>query len=204
MVVGYAAPMRATKTSRDEAWLTMALSDDLTLLADHAHCEKKAAASAFMLITRYPDEPGLVAAMVDIGREELEHFGEVHAVLTSRGGKLGKDDGDPYVQALLKNVRNGAPHTSLIDRLLCAALIEARSFERLLLLGQHHPDPVLADLFTRFAKSEARHGAVFVQLARGVGDRHGAPRTSIDERLAELTAHETAIVESMPLRCGIH
>jgi len=196
--------MRATKTTRDEAWLEVALGNDLALLADHAHCEKKAAASAFMLITRYPDEPGLVAAMVDIAREELEHLGEVHAVLTARGGVIGKDSGDPYVQALLKAVRSGAAQDALIDRLLCAALIEARSFERLLLLGQHHPDPILAELFARFARSEARHGAVFVQLARAVGERHGAGRTTIDERMAELTSHEHAIVESLPLRCGIH
>lgn len=196
--------MRATKTTRDDAWLEVALSNDLLLLADHAHCEKKAAASAFMLITKYPDEPGLVAAMVDLAREELEHFGEVHAALTARGGVIGKDSGDPYVQALLTAVRAGAAHHALIDRLLCAALIEARSFERLRLLGDHHPDPGLADLFARFARSEARHGAIFVQLARDVGERHGAPRSAVDERLAELTAHEIAIVESMPLRCGIH
>lgn len=196
--------MRATKTSRDEAWLEVALSDDLALLSDHAHCEKKAAASAFMLITKHPDEPGLVPAMVELAREELEHFGEVHAALTARGGTLGKDDGDPYVQALLKHVRSGAAHHALIDRLLVAALIEARSFERLRLLGEHHPDPALADLFSRFARSEARHGAVFVQLARGVGERKGDDKAAIDRRLEELQAAETAIVEAMPLRCAIH
>ncbi len=196
--------MRATKTSRDEAWLEVALSDDLALLADHAHCEKKAAASAFMLITRYPDEPGLVAPMVELAREELEHFGEVFAVLGARGGRLGKDGGDPYVQALLAHVRSGKAHHALIDRLLVAALIEARSFERLRLLGERHPDPALAELFARFARSEARHGAIFVQLARQVGERHGEDRPTIDARLAELTAHETAIVEALPLRCAIH
>lgn len=196
--------MRATKTTRDEAWLEVALSDELALLADHAHCEKKAAASAFMLITRYADEPGLVSAMVDLAKEELEHFAEVHQVLTARGGRLGKDGGDPYVQALLTHVRSGKAHHALVDRLLVAALIEARSFERLALLGDRHPDPELAELFGRFAKSEARHGAIFVRLARGVGERHGEGREVIDERLRELTTEETRIVEEMPLRCGIH
>lgn len=199
--------MRATKTTRDDAWLAAALSDDLTLLADWAHCEKKAAASAFMLMTRYPEEPGMVDAMVELAREELEHFGEVHGELVRRGGKLvgeNKDRGDPYVQALLKNVRGGAAHDALIDRLLCAALIEARSFERLRLLGERHPDATLAALFARFALSEARHGALFVQLARAVGERHGHARSVVDERLQVITAAEHAIIESLPARCGIH
>ena len=197
--------MRATKTTTsDEAWLSVALSDTPRLLADHAHCEKKAAASAFMLITKYPDEPGLVAAMVELAREELEHFGDVHAALTARGGTLGRDEGDPYVQALLTHVRSGAAHHALIDRLLVAALIEARSFERLRLLGEHHPDPELADLFLRFARSEARHGAIFVQLARGVGERRGEDKDAIDMRLAELTEREHQIVQTLPPRCGIH
>ena len=157
-----------------------------------------------MLITKHPDEPGLVAAMVDIAREELEHFGEVHAALTARGGVLGKDAGDPYVQALLTEVRAGAAHNSLIDRLLCAALIEARSFERLRILGENHPDPGLADLFARFARSEARHGAIFVQLARGVGERNGLDKGAVDERLAVITADEQRIVETLPVRCAIH
>jgi tRNA-(ms[2]io[6]A)-hydroxylase len=196
--------MRVSKTSRDEAWLEVALADTPTLLADHAHCEKKAAASAFMLITKYPDEPGLVPAMVELAQEELAHIGEVHAALTARGGVLGKDDGDPYVQALLKQVRSGAAHHALIDRLLCAALIEARSFERLRLLGERHPDPELAELFGRFARSEARHGAVFVQLARAAGERRGEDKDAVDRRLGELGAREHDIVEAMPLRCGIH
>ncbi len=198
------APMRATKTSMDEAWLAAALADDLTLLADHAHCEKKAAASAFMLITRHADEPGLVEAMVELAQEELAHFAEVFQVLTARGGVLGPDRGDPYVQALLKNIRGGAAFTALIDRLLCAALIEARSFERLRLLGERHPDPALAELFARLARSEARHGAIFVQLARGVGERNGLDKAAVDDRLAAITADEQRIVETLPARCAIH
>lgn len=196
--------MRATRTIADEAWLPVALSNDLELLADHAHCEKKAAASAMMFLTRYPDEPDLVPAMVELAREELEHFGEVHAKLTARGGRLGKDTGDPYVQALLSQVRAGPIVNGLVDRLLTAALIEARSFERLRLLGEHHPDPELAELFGRFAKLEARHGATFVSLARKVGIHHGLAKDDVDRRLDELTAHEHEVIERLPPRCGIH
>ncbi len=196
--------MRVNPTQADLAWLPVALSNDLELLADHAHCEKKAAASAMMLLTRYPDEPDLVAAMVELAREELEHLGEVHAMLTARGGRMGKDTGDPYVQALLSQVRAGPVVYGLVDRLLTAALIEARSFERLRLLGEHHPDPELAELFGRFARLEARHGATFVQLARKVGIHHGQTREDVDQRLVELTAHEHEVISRLPPRCGIH
>ncbi|MBL8784451.1 MAG: tRNA-(ms[2]io[6]A)-hydroxylase [Deltaproteobacteria bacterium] len=196
--------MRASKTTREEAWLPVALSDTLALLADHAHCEKKAASSAMMLMTRHPDEPEIVAAMVELAREELAHFGEVHAALTQRGGVLGPDRGDPYVQGLLRHARNGAVAVQLIDRLLCAALVEARSFERLRLLGEHHPEPELAELFARFARSEARHGATFVSLARNVAARHGIERAEVDDRLEVLTRLEGELVESLPLRCAIH
>jgi tRNA-(ms[2]io[6]A)-hydroxylase len=92
----------------------------------------------------------------------------------------------------------------LIDRLLCAALVEARSFERLRLLGEHHPEPELAELFARFARSEARHGATFVSLARNVAARHGIERAEVDDRLEVLTRLEGELVESLPLRCAIH
>lgn len=196
--------MRVTRTDKDMAWLPVALSNDLELLADHAHCEKKAAASAMMLLTRYPDEPGLVPTMVELAREELEHFGEVHAMLTARGGRLGKDPGDPYVQGLLTAVRSGAAIDGLIDRLLIAALIEGRSFERLRLLGEHHPDPELRELFARFARSEARHGATFVHLARTIGAHHGVSRELVDARLSALLAHEHTTIEGLPARCAIH
>ncbi len=196
--------MRVEPTTRDAAWLEAALSDPLTLLADHAHCEKKAAASALGLVNRHPDESALVTAMIALAREELEHFADVHAALVARGGALGPDLGDPYVQALLGHVRSGSAPVRLIDRLLVSALIEARSFERLRLLGEHHPDLSLREIFATFARAEARHGAVFVQLARDIGERHGIARPAVDERLAALLAAELAVIESLPVRCAIH
>lgn len=196
--------MRLEPTKNDEAWLAAALSDPMALLADHAHCEKKAAASALGLVNRHPEETALVTAMIALAREELEHFADVHAALVSRGGTLGPDHGDAYVQALLGQVRSGGHLERLIDRLLCSALIEARSFERLWLLAERHPDPDLRALYDRFARAEARHGAVFVSLARDVAEAHGASRDSVDARLVELTRAELSIVDAHPVRCAIH
>jgi tRNA-(ms[2]io[6]A)-hydroxylase len=197
--------MRVLKTSVDEAWLAVALSDPLALLADHAHCEKKAAASAMALIARYPDDAALVTAMIALAREELDHFAEVHDVLVARGGTLGPDHGDPYVQALLGLLKtSGPPAERLIERLLASAIIEGRSFERLRLLGLHHPDPELRAIYERFARAEARHGATFVHLARDAADRAGLSRESVDARLDALLQAEQTLVEQGELRCAVH
>lgn len=192
--------MKVRKTTRDAAWLEVALSDTAALLSDHAHCEKKAASSAISLIARYPEASSMVTALADLAREELEHFAEVHQALVARGGVLGVDVGDPYVQRLVKLAQGETRAERIADRLLISALVEARSFERLALLGEHHPDPTLAEMFARFARTEAHHGALFVGLAR----EHGPSREHVDERLAELLDHELAIIESHPLRCAIH
>lgn len=196
--------MKVLETKADEAWLPVALSDEVELLRDHAHCEKKAASSAMMLMTTYHDEPGMVAALADIACEELEHFKEIHALLKKYGGSLGNDDGDPYVKALLKLVRTGPREARLIDRLLVSALIEARSFERLRLLGEEHPNPELKEVFARFARLEAKHGATFVQLAQTVGESYGISKDSIKKRLKVMTLDELDIIDSLPARCAIH
>jgi tRNA-(ms[2]io[6]A)-hydroxylase len=200
-----ASAMRVLKTSVEEAWLAVALTDPLALLADHAHCEKKAAASAMALIARHPDDAPLVTEMIALAREELEHFAEVHEVLVARGGSLGPDHGDPYVQALLGLLRNsGPPAERLVERLLASAIIEARSYERLRLLGLHHPDLELRGIYDRFARAEARHGATFVRLARDAAERAGLSRDAVDARLEALCEAERELVERGELRCAIH
>ncbi len=192
--------MKARKTSRNEEWLAAALSDTLTLLSDHAHCEKKAAASAISLIARFWKKPRLVQEMGELAEEEMGHFNEVHALLVARGGVLGADDGDPYAKALVKQARGETGDERMVDRLLIGALIEARSFERLQLLGEHHPDDELREMFARLAVSEARHGAQFVALARDLGPS----REYADARLAELADFEWELIEHGPIRCAMH
>lgn len=130
----------------------------------------------------------------------MEHFAEVHRLLVARGGALGPDLGDPYASAVVKLARGESRAERMVDRLLISALIEARSFERLDLLGVHHPDPELREMFARFARSEARHGHLFLTLARELGPG----RDHADARLAALADAEHAIVEAAPLRCAIH
>ena len=126
----------------DAAWLPLALAHFDEVLVDHAHCEKKAATNALSLLQAYPEVPGLPAMMARLAREESSHLAKVLAVMEDRGLKLTIDRGDPYAKGLQKLIRNPfAEHR--LDRMLVAAIIEARSHERLALLAGGLDDPEL-------------------------------------------------------------
>jgi tRNA-(ms[2]io[6]A)-hydroxylase len=181
----------------DPRWIQLAVERFDLVLADHAHCEKKAAAHALSLLTAYPEVPGLPRAMARLAREEAGHLAQVIQLLEKRGLRVGRDHGDPYAQGLQKLVRN-ARDQRLLDLLLVSALIEDRSRERLELLSLHLPDPQLRTFYARLAAVEKGHGNLFVRLARTVSpvEQQG--------RLGELAEAEAALVASLPIRAAIH
>ena len=91
----------------DPRWVAIAVAGFDRVLVDHAHCEKKAAASAMALVSAYPEDDVLVARMVRLATEELRHFRQVHDRIVARGLSLGRDEGDPYAKALLALQRTG-------------------------------------------------------------------------------------------------
>ncbi len=189
--------MSILRSATDARWVDVAVADLDATLADHAHCEKKAAATALKLIGDHPDRPTLVRSLARLAQEELQHFLAVLTELARRGASLPPDHGDPYAQELLRLVRAG-PHR-LLDRLLVGALIEARSCERLALLGRALPPGALRDLYVRLAQSEAGHERLFVDLAA----EHGGPADA-GARLAVLAETEAQIVAGLPLIPRIH
>jgi tRNA-(ms[2]io[6]A)-hydroxylase len=119
--------------------------------------------------------------------------------LQRRGAPLPQDRGDPYVQALLQLViKGGDAETRLVDQLLVFALVEARSCERMVLLGARLPDAGLRDLYQRLAQSEAGHETLFVELAVELGGEAARARLSV---LAEA---EAGIVAALPLLPRMH
>jgi tRNA 2-(methylsulfanyl)-N6-isopentenyladenosine37 hydroxylase len=82
------------KRPSSRKWAEAALADPIRILIDHAHCEKKAAASALSLITTYPARAEIVEAMTALAKEELEHFERVVVELRSRGAGLKPDRAD--------------------------------------------------------------------------------------------------------------
>jgi len=175
-------------SSTDPAWVARAVRDLDEVLVDHAHCEKKAASTALSLLFRYPERPELGLALSALAREELVHFERVLRVLVARGVPFRHQRPGPYAAALLSAVRATEPDR-LVDTLLCMALIEARSCERMHLLGEACADAEVATLYRELLASEARHHATYVALACRV-----RPADAVERRLRELAAHEATVI----------
>jgi len=196
--------MTILRSATDPRWIEVALADLDTTLADHAHCEKKAVASAVKLVADNPERPGLVRALAKLAQEELQHFLAMIGEVGRRGRALPPDQGDPYVQQLLKLVRQGPQR--LVDQLLVFAFVEARSCERMRLLGERLPDERLRELYRRLAQSEEGHERLFVDLALEAARAGGLPggEAAARARLAELAEAEAAIAAALPLLPRMH
>jgi len=174
------------------AWVTQATAHLDEVLIDLAHCEKKAASTIVSLLFRYPEAPGLAATLSPIAREELEHFEEVLAHLARRGTPLRHLVPAPYAKALLAAARPAEPGR-LVDTLLCLALIEARSCERMQLLVDAVDDRDTAALYGRLVASEARHHTTYVTLA----GRFATDEAEVSARLAGLARHEATLLATV-------
>jgi tRNA-(ms[2]io[6]A)-hydroxylase len=188
--------MSILRSATDPRWIEVALAGLDATLGDHALCEKKAVASALKLVADHPGRARLVRPLAKLAQEELAHFLAVVNELERRGGTVPPDRGDPYVKQLLGHVGSGA--TRLVDQLLVFALVEARSCERMELLGPRLPDERLRELYRRLAQSEAGHERLFVDLAVELG---GEPARA---RLDQLSGAEAAIVAALPLLPRMH
>ncbi len=181
--------MLGLKTATEERWLKQVDADLSTILIDHAHCEKKAAATAMNLIFAYGTaRPQICRELSSIIVEELEHFQRVLDLLGERGIRFQSLKPGHYGSKLNALVRKGDPERA-IDRFLVASLIEARSCERFSLLRDHVQDRPLADFYGSLFESEARHHSTYVQLARCF-----AADDEIRDRLEALAVQEAQIV----------
>ena len=167
-------------------WLGRAIAGIDVVLVDHAHLERKAASNAISLTFRYIAQPTLIAPLAALAREELAHFELVLGILAARGIPFRAQEPAPYAARLRRIVRPDEP-ARLLDMLLCCALIEARSCERMQLLaeGLAPKDPELARLYEGLLVAEARHHRTYVDLAAEI-----FPRTEVEARLAVVAAHE--------------
>jgi tRNA-(ms[2]io[6]A)-hydroxylase len=187
-------------SATDPGWAERALADPATLLLDHAHCEKKAASTAVNLVFRYGDRPEVVVPLSRIAREELEHFERVVDLCARRGIPFRRLPPSPYAERLTEAVRTFEP-ARLLDTLLCCAVIEARSCERMRLLAERTGDPDLRALWEGLLESEARHHGAYLGLARSTGL---FPEEEIRARLREVAAHEAGVMTGMPRDVRMH
>ena len=186
------------KTPTSQAWVKLALANIDEILLDHAQCERKAAGTAIQMMSRYPSSDRLVRELTVIAQEELSHYEQVNQWLDKRGIPLQPVTPPPYGASLKKLVRRQEPDR-MLDLLLVSALIEARSHERLGLIGEHCHDPQLAKFYRSLMASEARHYGIYWLLATEYFDVD-----LVNDRLAELAEQESEILREMHPEPRVH
>ena len=182
--------MLGLKLPTDPRWVRLVEGDLQEVLTDHAWCEQKAASNAISLIVKHPELTDLVEELTRIAQEEMAHFGQVLEKIRARGFVLGPERRDHYVNDILQFVRkDGTREERLVDRLLFAAMIEARSCERFRLLSEKVADDDLRTFYRDLMASEADHYTTFIGFARKYGGR-----VDVDTRWQEFLAYEAEVV----------
>jgi len=188
------------KLETDPRWVTIVESNIEEILTDHAWCEQKAATNAITIITHNSEYPDLVTELLELAKEEIEHFQMVHNIIKERGYTLGRERKDSYVNELYKFMSKGGSRLqSMVDRLLFSAMIEARSCERFKLLSQRISDPELSKFYHELMISEAGHYTTFITFARKYGKG-----IDVDKRWQELVTFEGELIKSYGKSETIH
>ena len=180
------------------AWTEAVLADFGAFLLDHAANERKASASALALVAHYPDRALLVERLIALAIEELQHFQAVSARIGERGLMLGPDVRSAYLRRLAANFREGSD-AYFLDRLVTAAVVEARGCERFGLVAAALPEGDLKEFYRELARSEVRHQGLYHELALAYFDPE-----EVRERLEAVLDAEARVVASLPVRAALY
>lgn len=193
--------MLGLKLETDPNWVNIVEKNISEILTDHAWCEQKAATNAISLVIAFPEKSDLVEAMLSIAKEELTHFEMVHQKIKERGFEFGPERKDHYVAELYKFMRKGhIRRISLIDRLLFAAIVEARSCERFRILSEQIKDEELKIFYKELMISEANHYTAFLGFAR----KYGEGVEDVNVRWQQWLEHEAEVVKNYGKSESIH
>lgn len=193
--------MLGLRLPTDPRWVNLVESNINEILTDHAWCEQKAASNAITIMVNNPDKMELVEAMGALAQEELEHFGMVLDQIKARGMALGPERKDDYVRELAKFMKGGGSRTSqLIDRLLFAAMIEARSCERFRMLSERVSDSGLRAFYRELMISEAGHYTMFLKFAR----KYATEDIDVDARWQAFLDYEAELIGRYGKKETIH
>lgn len=187
------------KLPTDPRWADIAEDNLEEILTDHAWCEQKAATNAIGLITMIPEHTEIVTELLAIAQEELEHFNQVHEIIKKRGGVLGRTRKDDYVNDLVKFIVQGSREDLIVDKMLFAAMIEARSCERFKVLTENIKDEELKKFYNDLMISEANHYTTFIGFARQLGNSE-----KVNKRWEEWLEYEAKIIKSYGNKETIH
>ncbi|WBX78143.1 tRNA-(ms[2]io[6]A)-hydroxylase [Tenacibaculum ovolyticum] len=192
--------MLGLKFETETSWAEIAKVNLQQILTDHAFLEQKAASNAVSIIINYSEETKLVQAMSEIAIEEMEHFKMVHDFMVKRGMVLGREQKNDYAIKLQKFFTKTKDRTNaLVQRLLIAALIEARSCERFKVFSENMEDQELSKFYNDLMISEANHYTIFLGFAREYQDRE-----IVDKKWSDLLAFEAEMMRERGKLAKIH
>ncbi|MCR9248293.1 MAG: tRNA-(ms[2]io[6]A)-hydroxylase [bacterium] len=170
------------------------------LLLDQAHLEKKAAAGATTFLFRVPYEATWQRGLSTLAREELVHYERTLRLLQRRDLTFAPQRQTGYAAGLKDGIGKDMP-LRLVDELLVAAIIEARSCERMGLLAREFADVdrELADFYADLVEAEARHEELYRDIAVALTDA-----ATVAERWQALTRHEASVLGALPWAPRLH
>ncbi len=188
--------MLGLKLATDPRWVKLAEKSIEEILIDHAYCEQKATSTCISIIINFPEYKDVVKELTPIVSEEWSHFKMVLNELDKRGLSLTRMRKDEYVSQLSKAMIKGGNHNDrLVEKLLLAGLIEARSCERFRLLSLHISDDNLKEFYHKLMISEAGHYRLFLDLATKYSSEK-----YVKKRFDEMLDLEAKILQSFELR----
>lgn len=192
--------MLGLKLSTDPRWVNIVEKDIEEILTDHAYCEQKAASNAISVIVKFPEYTEVVEAMVELVKEEMDHFHMAHQELLKRGLKLGRERKDNYIHDLLGFINKGGNREQqFVEKMLFAAMVEARSCERFRLLSEEISDDQLRIFYRELMESEARHYTMFLNFARKY-----APTIDVDQRWQQFLEFEATLMDKYGKKGTMH
>jgi tRNA-(ms[2]io[6]A)-hydroxylase len=174
-----------------DGWLDLARRSTGTLVIDHANCEKKAASTALALMFAYAEDLELTARMSRLAREELRHYEQVIKLMRRLRIEPQRLAPGRYAERLRRLVAKSEPARE-VDLMVCGAFIEARSCERFAALAPLIGG-ALGELFAGLHAAEARHFAMYLELAQRAARRAGI---DVDARVAEFAQLEAELISS--------
>ena len=192
--------MLGLKLATDPKWVNIVESNIEEILTDHAWCEQKAATNIITIITYNSEYVDLVTDLLEIAKEEIEHFQMVHNIIKERGLTLGRERKDHYVNELFKFLKkDGSRNDAFVDRLLFSAMIEARSCERFKVLSQNIEDKELAAFYKELMISEAGHYTTFLRFAKKYSEK-----VDVDKRWKEWIDFEGELITNYGKKETVH
>ena len=96
--------------------------------------------------------------------------------------------------------KGGSKTNHLVNKLLIAGLIEARSCERFRILSEELEDKKLKKFYRKLMISEANHYTMFLRLAR----KYGESREHVDEKWEALLEFEAELIGTLGDQKAIH